>query len=156
MLHRLVFVLLTLIVVPAMALAQNNSSNSVTLTWTAPGDDSLSGTASQYDIRMSTSAITSSNFGTATRITAGVPAPAAAGTSQSFLVTGLQPSTTYWFAIKTADEVPNWSLISNVVSKTTTALPDVIAPAAIRNLAVGFLWLNWSTALVRPAGAAAR
>lgn len=156
MLHRLVFVLLTMILVPAMALAQNNSSNSVTLTWTAPGDDSLSGTASQYDIRMSTSAITSSNFGTATRITAGVPAPAPAGTSQSFVVTGLQPSTTYWFAIKTADEVPNWSLISNVVSKATTAVPDVIAPAAIKNLAVGFLWLNWSTASVRPAGAAAR
>src|SRR5258708_39412010 len=32
--------------------------NSVTLSWTTPGDDSLSGSASQFDIRYSTSPIT--------------------------------------------------------------------------------------------------
>lgn len=105
--------------------------NSVTLTWTTPGDDSLSGTASQFDIRYSTSPITLANFASATRWTTGVPAPAAPGTSQSVLVTGLTPTTTYYFAIKTGDEVPNWANLSNVVSKTTATAPDVIRPAAL-------------------------
>lgn len=146
MVKRLAALMLIALAVPSFAHAQTNSSNSVTLTWTATGDDSLTGTASQYDVRMSSSAITAANFASATRITSGVPTPAVSGTVQSFVVAGLQPSTTYWFAIKVGDEVPNWSGLSNVVSKTTTAAPDVVAPAAVHNLAVGFLWLNWTTA----------
>jgi phosphodiesterase/alkaline phosphatase D-like protein len=109
--------------------------NSVPLSWTTPGDDSLTGTASQFDLRYSTALITATNFGSATRAT-GLPAPAAPGTHQSFTVTGLAPNTIYYFAIKTADEVPNWSGLSNVVSRTTTAAPDTIRPAPIANLAV--------------------
>jgi phosphodiesterase/alkaline phosphatase D-like protein len=109
--------------------------NSVTLSWTTPGDDSLSGTASQFDVRYSTSPITGANFASATRF-AGTPAPTAPGTSQNVVVTGLSPATTYYFAIKTADDVPNWSLISNVVSKTTLAAPDTIRPVAIANVSV--------------------
>jgi hypothetical protein len=111
------------------------TSNSITLSWTAPGDDSLTGTASQYDLRYSTATITSSNFGSATRWT-GTPAPAAPGTRQSVMVTGLQPATTYYFAIKTADEVPNWSGISNVVSKATLAASDTIRPAQVTTVAI--------------------
>jgi len=105
--------------------------NSATLTWTTPGDDSLSGTAAQFDIRYSTSPITAANFAAATRFTTGVPAPAAPGTQQSVVVTGLVPTTTYYFAIKTGDEVPNWAGISNVISKTTATAPDVIRPAKL-------------------------
>lgn len=105
--------------------------NSVLLTWTTPGDDSLTGTASQFDIRYSTAAITAANFASATRWTSGVPAPATPGSVQSVRVTGLTPGTTYWFAIKTGDDVPNWSLISNIVQKTTTAVPDTLRPAPI-------------------------
>jgi len=108
---------------------------SIHLAFTTPADDSLVGTASQFDLRYSTSPITASNFASAIQV-AGLPAPAAPGTQQSFTVTGLQPATTYWFAIKTADEVPNWSGISNVVSRATLAAPDVIAPARIANLSV--------------------
>lgn len=105
--------------------------NSVTLNWTTPGDDSLSGTASQFDIRYSTSLITAANFASATRWTTGVPAPASTRTQQSVVVNGLSPSTTYWFAIKTADEVPNWAGLSNVVSRTTAVAPDLVRPAAL-------------------------
>jgi phosphodiesterase/alkaline phosphatase D-like protein len=129
-LRRLVpaLLLLLLAAVPADSLAQS-AWNSVHLTWTAPGDDSLSGTASQYDLRYSTSTITAANFSSATRVT-GMPAPGASGAAESYTVTGLQPATTYWFAIKAADDVSNWSLISNVISKVTTAAPDTIRPAA--------------------------
>jgi chitodextrinase len=104
--------------------------NSVTLAWTTPGDDSLAGTASQFDIRYSTSVITAANFASATQVT-GEPVPAASGTHQTFVVTGLSPSTTYWFAMKTADDIPNWSLISNVVTRTTLAAPDTLRPAPL-------------------------
>jgi chitodextrinase len=89
----------------------------------------LTGTASQFDIRYSTSPITAANFASATRWTTGVPVPAAPGTSQSVQVTGLAAATTYWFAMKTADDVPNWSGISNIASKTTAVAPDLIRPA---------------------------
>ena len=123
--------------------------NSVTLRWTTPGDDSLTGTASQFDIRYSTSQITAANFAGATRWTSGVPAPTAPGTLQTVTVSGLNPATTYYFAIKTADEVPNWAGLSNVLSRTTLAAPDVIRPAAIANVAVtgateNTIAINWT------------
>jgi len=121
--------------VPTRATAQTVTWNSVSLTWTAPGDDSLSGTAAQYDLRYSTAAITAANFASATRFM-GTPAPAASGTKQAVIVTGLLPNTTYYFAIKTADEVPNWSGISNVISRTTLAAPDTTRPAQVATLTV--------------------
>jgi chitodextrinase len=111
------------------ARAQASAWNSVRVTWTSTGDDSLTGTASQHDLRYSTSPITTANFNSATRVT-GVPAPMPPGSAQSFTVLGLSPSTAYWFAIKTGDEVPNWSAISNVITRTTAAAPDVVRPAA--------------------------
>ncbi len=109
--------------------------NSVTLSWTAPGDDSLVGNATQYDIRYSTSPITLANFASAT-VVSGPPSPAAPGTRQTFVVAGLLPSTPYYFAMRTADDVPNWSGLSNVVSKTTLAAPDTIRPASVSTVAV--------------------
>ncbi|MEZ5358239.1 MAG: fibronectin type III domain-containing protein [Candidatus Zixiibacteriota bacterium] len=111
-----------------------NTSTSVSLSWTAPGDDGAVGTATTYDIRYSTSLITSANFNAATAVT-GEPSPQAAGNLESFTVTGLNPSTQYYFAIKAADEVPNWNTMSNVVSTTTGS--EQTAPAIIANLAVG-------------------
>ncbi|MFH1544843.1 MAG: LamG-like jellyroll fold domain-containing protein [archaeon] len=103
------------------------SNNSCSLSWTAPGDDGSSGTASQYDLRYSISNITESNWNSATQAT-GEPSPQIAGTTQSMSVTGLSPSTTYYFAIKTADEVPNWSAISNVPSRATGSTSDSTPP----------------------------
>jgi phosphodiesterase/alkaline phosphatase D-like protein len=118
----------------SVATAQT-THNSVTLTWTTPGDDSLTGTASQFDLRYSTSPITAANFGSATRWTS-MPAPAASGTTQNVTVTGLTPATTYHFMIKTADEVPNWSGISNLLTRTTLAAPDVSRPAPVAALTI--------------------
>ena len=98
--------------------ASDPTTNSITLSWTAPGDDSNTGTASEYDIRYSTALITEANWPSAIQVS-GEPAPRAAGTSQSMNVAGLNPSTLYYFAIKSADEVPNWSGFSNVASATT-------------------------------------
>ena len=102
-------------------LATSSPTNtSITLTWTAPGDNGTSGTAAGYDIRYRTGgAVNDSNWASATQVT-GEPTPAAAGTNQSMTVSGLSANTTYYFAVKTSDEVPNTSAISNSPSGTTT------------------------------------
>jgi hypothetical protein len=83
----------------------------VTLQWTAPGDDGVTGTATSYDLRRSNSPITLGNFGSATPV-GGVPSPQAAGSLETFDVN--LPTGTYFFAIRTKDEVNNQSGLSNV------------------------------------------
>lgn len=107
--------------------------NSVEISWTAPGDDGSTGTATTYDIRYSTSAINDSNWDSATEYT-GEPAPSVAGTSESAIISGLNPVTQYYFAIKTSDEVPNQSAISNAIDVLTSPLPDTTAPSAVADL----------------------
>lgn len=122
------------------------TSSSLTLEWTAPGDDSATGTASQYELRYSTSAINSGNFSSATLV-AGMSSPQAAGTAESFEVTGLNSNSAYYFAIITADEIPNWSTISNVTSGTTTdetTAPSVIADLTAQNAAETAIELTWT------------
>jgi alpha-tubulin suppressor-like RCC1 family protein len=108
------------------------TSDSATVTWQAPGDDGNVGTATTYDIRYSASEITETNWDSAIQCV-GEPTPNPAGTTETYTVTDLSPGTTYYFALKTADEVPNWSPLSNVVSVTITP-PSIslTAPLAIK------------------------
>jgi hypothetical protein len=107
----LIALALLLTLAPALAHAQ---SDTLVLVWTAPGDDGSIGTASSYEIRMSTSPINDANFGSASLIP-GAPTPVSAGVRQRVTVRGLTHGTTYYFALKTADDVGNVSGISNVV-----------------------------------------
>jgi hypothetical protein len=100
--------------------------------WTAPGDDGSTGTAASYDIRYSTSPITSANWGTATQAT-GEPVPAVAGTQQVYTLSGLSGSQTYYIAIRATDSSGNVGALSNVVSGTTA---DTVAPAPVRDLSM--------------------
>ena len=88
------------------------SSTSMTLTWTATGDDDSAGTASNYEIRYSTSAITESNWSSASIVNA-PPAPQVSGSSESFTVTGLNKGVIYYFGVKVIDESENYSTVSN-------------------------------------------
>lgn len=97
----------------------STTSSSVTLTWTAPGDDGNTGTATTYDVRYSTSPMDASNWDSATQAT-DEPTPQVAGSAETFMVSNLSSNTTYYFAIKGADEAGNWSELSNVASGTTT------------------------------------
>lgn len=98
--------------------AQHPTPHCVHLKWTAPGDDGNVGTASIYDIRYSTSFLTEESWDTADRLLY-PPIPEPAISVEQVCVTGLESRTTYYFAIKTADECLNWSPISNVVTVTT-------------------------------------
>lgn len=119
--------------------AETSTTTTIALSWIAPGDDGATGTAGLYDLRYSTSEITAANFANATQVS-GEPAPGAAGQTESYTVTELTPGTRYWFALRTADEVPNWSGLSNVAFHSTLAPPppaDVTPPSAVMNLVAG-------------------
>ncbi|MCD6506399.1 PQQ-binding-like beta-propeller repeat protein [Candidatus Poribacteria bacterium] len=96
----------------------SSTSDSITLTWTAPGDDGAVGKASQYEIRYSTSS--PFNWDAAIRYEEELE-PQPAGSRESFTIIGLSPDTTYYFALKAADEVPNWSTLSNIAQGKTLA-----------------------------------
>ena len=102
---------------------------SVDVTWTAPGDDNASGTATRYDLRRSDAPITDANFSSATAVTA--PAPAASGQLERVTVPGLSANRTYYVAVRTVDERGNWSTVSNSARVETA---DTRAPARITDL----------------------
>lgn len=110
--------------------ASNATQSSALLSWTSSGDDGASGTATSYDIRYSTSNITSDNWASATQVS-GEPTPLVAGTSQSMTIGSLSPSTTYYFAIEATDNAGNVSALSNIASITTLSLQtSTIIPSA--------------------------
>ena len=94
------------------------TSHSLTLTWTAPGDDGNNGTAAEYDIRYATSNIDNETWGFATQVS-DEPAPGPAGSNETFVVGGLTPATTYYFALKTGDDAGNWANLSNIAHGAT-------------------------------------
>lgn len=84
----------------------------VTLSWTVPAPLPISCPLVEYDVRYSTTAISSLNWATRTQVS-GEPLPSAPGSSQSLNITGLATKTTYYFAIKTKDSCGAWSILSN-------------------------------------------
>ncbi len=99
---------------PIADLSAEMNENSVLLSWTATGDDWHTGRASFYDIRYSTVPITESNFYSAQAVS-NPPIPSESGTTQNLVISGLNPNTTYYFAVKVADEVHNISALSNII-----------------------------------------
>jgi hypothetical protein len=109
-------------------------ATSVTLTWTAPSDDSGSVTA--YDLRVSATAMTTEAELLAGKQVMGVPMPGAAGAAQTATATGLDPETAYHFALRARDAAGNWSLVSNDATVTTKARATFqISEVALSNVA---------------------
>jgi len=134
-------------------------SGEIILSWTSPGDDGWNNdfdSGSQFDIRYSTvesesPSISTTTFANASSVSqfSPIPTPVTALWPYGMTVTGLSPGVTYYFAIKTRDEVPNWSGLSN--GATTLAMVDTSPPNAITDLTglcdsdTGDVTLSWST-----------
>jgi hypothetical protein len=88
------------------------------LSWTAPGNDLMCGTASSYQIVTSANPITPENFASATRLS-GAPAPAAAGTAQTY---ALPSNVQRYVAIRAIDGQGNIGLPAAV--SLTQELPE--------------------------------
>ncbi len=124
-----------LMLAPVFAHAQERDT--VTVSWTAPGDDATFGTAAQYELRYSDAPINSSNF-TQAEMVSGMPLPRAAGTRQSVVVRGLTPGVIYYFAMRTADDAGNWSGISNIARWDWTVSPPPGQPSAAITVSPGY------------------
>ncbi|MHB9052871.1 MAG: tyrosine-type recombinase/integrase [Thermoleophilia bacterium] len=114
----------------------STTSGSASVAFTAPGDDDNTGTATAYDLRYSTSTIMDQDWQDAVPAS-GMPAPLSAGSTQTITVNGLNPGTTYYFALKATDEMALQSPLSNVASVATT----------IPNLTWGInriYWASWT------------
>ncbi len=110
--------------------------STVTLSWTATGDDANVGTASQYDIRYYSNWINHANWDSATQVT-GESKPHPAGQTDTMMVHGLKKDSTYYFAVQACDEANNCSGPSNCVSATcftdmVVTFPDTNLESVIR------------------------
>lgn len=109
-------------------------ATAVALRWTAPGNNGTTGQATQYDLRYNTlGPLDDTNFTSGVRVP--TPAPSPAGTTETLSVTGLTPATDYWFALRTADAVPNWSPVSNDAVTTTASPPMSPTPPSVTTFA---------------------
>ena len=97
----------------AAVTAATADTRTVTLQWTAPGDDGYIGKATHYDLRFSRSPITAANFLFATRLNMAFM-PGVAGSLEHLTVVGLTPGYAYYFAMQAVDDANNWSPVSNV------------------------------------------
>jgi hypothetical protein len=103
----------------------------ISLRWTAPGDDYDIGTAANYSLRYSTNAtdLLQDNFLNAAAVTPamltrGNLKPQIAGTEQFVEIDGVfETDTTYFFAIVATDEVGTSGPISNLAHAVLKALP---------------------------------
>ncbi|NNF07071.1 MAG: hypothetical protein HKN21_09945, partial [Candidatus Eisenbacteria bacterium] len=108
----------------------------VRLNFTAPAD--AEGAVVAYDFRyIEGSSLHDGNWDQATVL--GVSAPASAGSNEEVVVSSLNPSTTYSFAVRSKDDSENVSATSNVVSATTLTPPpppDTTPPNPVSDLTV--------------------
>ena len=118
----------------------NVTATSVTLEWTAPGDNGFDGQAKSYDIRYSTNRITTdADFDAATPVPDQI-SPSIGGSPEKFIIGGLPSGKTYYFAIKTSDEAGNISGLSN---ETSGSIPALLPSTDTFNRANGALGSGW-------------
>ena len=98
-------------------------AGSVSLAWTATGDDGAIGTAAAYDLRWSTTPITESTFPGATPIPP--PPPVAAGQDQALTFAIPPGEAALYVVLRARDEAGNTSPLSNVVAIQPPA-PSVV------------------------------
>jgi hypothetical protein len=133
----------------AMPVWAQTSYNSLTLSWTAPGDDGNTGRATSYDLRYRPTGITGVDtvgwWSGATQVT-GEPVPSTAGATDQMVVAGLTQGTTYYFIVRALDEVANVSGFSNVAVGTTQSCnAPTSAPGNLNAVAdTGQVTVTWS------------
>jgi chitodextrinase len=117
--------------------AVESDTTSILLRWTAPNDDR--GRCASYQLRYARSAIVDeTTWQGATPVTP-VPPPADPDVIELHEVAGLDPATSFAFAIRSSDAAGNLSPLSNLLWADTDSIPgvgleDTTAPAPISDL----------------------
>lgn len=121
-------------------------SGSMTLSWTAPGDDGTIGISTGYVVKYSSKGpITSSNWDSAHTYTQEW-VPLEAGSEEVHTLSDLNESSSYWFSIIAFDEIPNYAEVSNIAygvtsveetSSTTTTTSTTTGTTTATNITAG-------------------
>jgi len=131
--------------------ASAGGAASVLLTWTAPSDPDnipLNGT---YAIQYAT--WTGVSWSTASAQVLASTFGVVSGAAQGYSVAGLNPNTTYYFRLWTADAKPNWSPLSNGATAATLASP--VANLQLLALSTGTAAFGWAALPPAPSSATA-
>ena len=128
--------------------ATGSNNGEVDLNWNAPGDDDMTGIATEYILRYAASAIdTEAKWDAATDVT-GEPTPLVAGTAQSMVVSGLVPGQTYFFVLRALDDSNNLSALGNSPSAAAKA-PTPVGGGTYENEDTNIIyagnWTVWNT-----------
>ena len=95
---------------------KSNTEGAIVLTWTVPYEDydtPSSGTPDKYELRVGTFAFTDVEFSSQTKYTIS-NGSVAVGQTFTYTLQSLTAGVTYYFRIKSLDEVPNTSLIDTM------------------------------------------
>jgi hypothetical protein len=87
----------------------------IRLTWTAPGDDGMSGTAAEYVLRTSAYPIVTEEEWEAAEERNGEPVPSPSGTEEVMIVDNLPPASYKYVVVRAADDFANLSPLGNCV-----------------------------------------
>lgn len=97
-----------------LSATRGTTAGTVGLSWTAPGDDGNTGTATGYEIRYAAGPIMDEiAWNAATPVSGIIPTPQAAGTPETMTVTGLAPGAQFFFAVRAVDEASNRGGVSS-------------------------------------------
>ncbi|MBE7557972.1 protein kinase [bacterium] len=107
-----------------------SAAGSVSLAWTAPGDDGTEGRAWSYLVKLATAPILSDGDWEEAAAVARVIAPVQAGGRQEMLAPDLSEGVLYHFALRAVDEAGNVAALGNSPCSRATAIP----PAPITDL----------------------
>ena len=115
------------------------AGKSVTLIWTATGDNGLAGRAAKYDLRYSGRTIagtdTASWWSTASIVNMNSLVPSPSGARDSAVVAGLVVGKIYYAMLRVGDSAGNWSGFSNValidLMRGITAVEEDTAPKLV-------------------------
>ena len=104
---------------------KSNAQNSIDLSWTAPADQD-NGNADSYIVYYATTPFDSTQKNTVNKII--IKKALAAGSPETFNITGLLPTTGYYISVSAKDIWANESQLSNQVKVTTLDGPIVSLP----------------------------
>ncbi len=111
------------------------TDSSITIIWTATGDDADVGTATYYDVRLWDDWLTMESWDSATQVQ-GEPHPRPAGQTDSMEVRGLMKDSTYYIGLRAGDEAGNWNAPSCVravcFEDVIVNFPDTAVETAVR------------------------
>lgn len=123
-----------LVFVGCMSVESDHVMTTEPFSYTATGDNGMMGQASQTQIRMALTSDSLENYWDACQVISDhIPWPS--GIKDTIAVTfNAEAGVPHYFAAKIADEVPNWSLLSNIITRT---FADTDAPMPITDFSFG-------------------